>query len=116
VASSGAVASSEVPPPPLSTERQRAIAPPTGKEVGAAPARGMMLQAGAFSLADNAQKMAAKLRDALPDLADRTTVETALVKGKNLFRVVVGSFSDEAERSSAAARIEKVTGSAAGLR
>jgi rare lipoprotein A len=115
VAGSSPVATSALPPP-LSTERPRAIAPPTGKEIGAAPARGMMLQAGAFSLADNAQKMASKLRAALPDLADRTTVETALIKGKNLFRVMVGTFSDEAERRNAAARIEQVTGSPAGLR
>jgi rare lipoprotein A len=115
VAASSPVATAQLPPP-LSTERPRAIAPPTGKEIAAAPARGMMLQAGAFSLAENAQKMAAQLRQALPDLADRTVVETALIKGKNLFRVVVGAFSDEAERSNAAARIEKVTGSPAGLR
>jgi rare lipoprotein A len=94
--------------PPLSTERPRNIAPPTGK--------GLTLQAGAFSLGANAQKMAMQLRSALPDLADRINVEMAMVKGKNLFRVMVGSFSSEAERSSAAARVEKVTGSPAGLR
>jgi rare lipoprotein A len=95
-------------PPPLSTQRPRALAPPTGK--------GFTLQAGAFSLGDNAQKMANQLRSALPDLAERINVEMALVKGKNLFRVIVGSFNSEAERASAAARIEKVTGSPAGLR
>jgi rare lipoprotein A len=90
--------------PPLSTERPRNIAPPTGK--------GLMLQAGAFSTSDNAQKMANQIRAALTDLAGRVGVEMALIKGKTLFRVVVGSFNSDAERSSAAAQIQKVTGSA----
>lgn len=89
--------------PPLSTERPRNIAPPTGK--------GMMLQAGAFSTSENAQKMADQIRTALPALADRTAVELASVKGKTLYRVVVGAFYSDAERSAAAAQIQKVTGS-----
>jgi rare lipoprotein A len=89
--------------PPLSTERPRNIAPPTGK--------GMMLQAGAFSSSENAQKMADQIRTALPALADRVGVEMAQVKGKTLFRVMVGAFNSDAERSSAAAQIQKVTGS-----
>jgi rare lipoprotein A len=90
--------------PPLSTERPRNIAPPTGK--------GLMLQAGAFSTSENAQKMADQIRAALPALANRIGVEMALVKGKTLFRVMVGAFNSDAERSSAAAQIQKVTGSA----
>ncbi|MGL4575941.1 MAG: septal ring lytic transglycosylase RlpA family protein [Burkholderiaceae bacterium] len=89
--------------PPLSTERPRNIAPPTGK--------GMMLQAGSFSTSENAQKMANQIRTALPALADRIGVEMALVKGKTLFRVMVGAFNSDAERSSAASQIQKVTGS-----
>jgi rare lipoprotein A len=108
VAAASSAAATSASPPPLSTERPRNVAPPTGK--------GMNLQAGAFSLAANAQKMATQLRGALPDLADRINVEMAMVKGKNLFRVIVGSFSSEAERASAAARVEKITGSPAGLR
>ena len=71
-----------------------------------ASASALLLQAGTFSSQTSADSVAGGIRKQLPALAHNVKVEP---RGAN-FRVLIGPFASEAERSQAAVQIRNATG------
>lgn len=71
-----------------------------------ASASALLLQAGTFSSQTSADSVAGGIRKQLPALAHSVKVEP---RGAN-FRVLIGPFASEAERSQAAVQIRNATG------
>ncbi|HEX9625807.1 MAG TPA: SPOR domain-containing protein [Acidiferrobacterales bacterium] len=90
------------PPPPVTTAKPEPAKPKPAPVVTA----GYVVQLGAFSDADNAQRLAAELREH----GYAPKLDSVNVDGKRATRVRVGPYRSKEEASRVQARIQKETG------